>query len=153
MARTRYVKAEAELVRQREDRLDNILFECLEIMKMPEKWAIDRQGNFNIVYPHPMVKREANRIEGIQYLPHKSYNLPIVLLERLLYWEEITKGIALKGNRKPYTKVTPNMVAEIVKLREQGLTMGKIAKQVGVSEHSVRHYLRAGQKQIEAVAN
>jgi hypothetical protein len=154
VAKRGQTKAEAEKVKQYEDRLDNVLFECMEIMKRPEKWAIDRQGNFTIVYPHPIVNREANRIEGVKYLPHKSYYLPDVLLERQRYWEDLIKGTKVKdGERKPYTKVTPAMVAEILRLIDRGLAFTKIAKQVGVSDYSVKKYTTQHQEQTEAVAN
>ncbi|HDX9655145.1 TPA: hypothetical protein ROY23_005712 [Bacillus wiedmannii] len=83
MPKERITKAEAEIVRQREKRLDNVLFKCLEIMKMPEKWEMAKDGNMITVYPHPIVKREGYRVDGIQYLPNKSYYFPDVLLERL----------------------------------------------------------------------
>jgi len=159
MAKKRPTKVEMEIVTQREDRLDNILFECLEIMKRPEKWAIDRQGNFVNVYPHPIVYREAHKIEGVEYLPHKSYKLPAVLLERLVYWEDLTKGETKvkgkrgykqqTGSRKPYTRVTPAMVTEIVTLRGQGLSLSLIGEQVGVSEYTVNRYLKA--QEVEAI--
>lgn len=145
------VKAEAEIVRQREDRLDNILFECLEIMKRPEKWAIDRQGNFITVYPHPIVNREANRLK-VKYLPHKSISLPEVLLERLIYWEDLTapkiriiSTIVSPAERKVYVKPTPAMVAEMLRMKDKGLSNAEVARQIGVSEPTARKYTRQHQ--------
>jgi hypothetical protein len=159
MAKNGQLKAEAEKVRQYEDRLDNILFECMEIMKRPEKWAMDRQGNFITVYPHPIVNREANSLK-VKYLPHKSYNLPEVLLERLIYWEyltapkvRITPTTESSTERKVYVKPTPAMVAEMLRLKDTGYSNAEVARQVGVSEPTARKYTRLYQEQIEAVAN
>jgi hypothetical protein len=159
MAKRGQIKAEAEKVRQYEDRLDNVLFECMEIMKRPGKWAIDRQGNFITVYPHPIVNREANSLK-VKYLPHKSYNLPEVLLERLIYWEDLTAPkvkvaptVNNSTERKAYVKPTPAMVAEMLRMKDKGFSNAEVARQVGVSEPTARKYTRQHQEQIEAVAN
>lgn len=107
------VTAEQEKVIRREDSLDNVYFQCLEIMRMPDKWSIDKDGNIIIVYPHPIVSREAYRVEGINYLPHKSYYLPDVLLERHLYWDEILTP-KQKGRPKK-VRVTKTMNLKNVK--------------------------------------
>jgi hypothetical protein len=141
-------RSEMEKVQRTEDRLDNILFQCQEILRMPEKWAIDKQGNIITVYPHPIVKREAKRIEGIQYLPHNSYSLPDVLLGRLNYWESIldkTKPKAPKKknpNRKPYVKVTDEIKETIVCMSNKGASTTEIVKAVGVSKTTVERYVK-----------
>jgi hypothetical protein len=79
------------------------------------------------------------------------------LLERLIYWEDLTKSIPIKeateGRRKPYVRITSKMVAEMVMLREQGLSIHNIAVQLGVSDYSVRSHLNLHQEQSEAMAN
>lgn len=168
-------KAEQEIVKQREDRFDNVLFQCLEIMKMPEKWAMDKDNNIITVYPHPIVKREGYRVEGIQYLPHKSYHLPNVLLDRLFYWESLTMityfkdavkhvPIKKKRGRKPKVKdvnapavvgrpkkYTPQDVMQWVELREQGLSLREIAEITGVPQQSLSYYTRKYMSEAVAI--
>lgn len=142
------VTAEQEKVIRREDSLDNVYFQCLEIMRMPDKWSIDKDGNIIIVYPHPIVSREAYRVEGINYLPHKSYYLPDVLLERHLYWEEIlakevkkTKAPKARKQGRPI-KHTAESVKEWIELREQGLTFQQIGAIVGAKGSTVSFYIK-----------
>lgn len=84
MRNKRETAQQSDAVIRREDSLDLVLFECMEIMRKPTRWGIDINNNIIELYPHPIVKREAYRVDGIEYLPHKSYNLPDVLLERLI---------------------------------------------------------------------
>ena len=147
-----------EAVAKREDRLDVVYFECLEIMKMPEKWKVGKRGNIIAVYPHPIVSREAYRVEGIQYLPHKSYYLPEVLMARHIYWEDLLNNDAkpdvarIAKTRKPIkTKVvvTEELRAEIVRMANSGIPSKEIAEAVGASRTTVNNYIRKHRELIK----
>jgi hypothetical protein len=139
-------KAELEKVMRREDSLDVVYFQCLEIMRMPEKWSIDKDGNIIIVYPHPIVSREAYKVDGIKYLPHKSYYLPDVLLERHIYWKDIlavgkkTKAKTKKKGRP--TKHTAEEAKAWQELKEQGLSLHKIGEMVGAKASTINYYIK-----------
>jgi hypothetical protein len=153
-------KSEEDIVMQRENRLDNLLFECMEIMRSPEKWAVDGQGNIINVYPHPIVEREAREIKEIVYKPHKSYYLPDVLLERAIYWEGIleqakkkahrttAKGTKVIGRPKKYSEA---QAIEWAELREQGLTLAEIAKQSGAKPSTVSYYVNKLKVKLQEV--
>lgn len=123
------------MVEFRNAKLDKVLKKCIAVMEMPEKWAMDQANKMNIVYPHPIVAREAYRVSGIQYLPHKSYMLPDVLLERLIYWEEVeeAKPRLIKGK----AVVTEDNVQRWQDLRMQGKTYKEIAEITGVKIYTV----------------
>jgi len=52
--------------------------------------------------------------------------------------DKVRHGTALLGERNPQTKLTPSAVVEIRALREQGVSLMKIAERHGVSKANVR---------------
>jgi hypothetical protein len=131
---TTKAKREQEIVERAQDRLDNVYFQCVEIMRMPSKWAIDKNNNIIPVYPHPVVKREGYRVERIEYLPYKSFYLPDVLMQRHYYWQEQTSRNATPPTKEDAIKWS--------KMRQSGMTYSKIAEQAGVKPHTVSYYIK-----------
>ena len=140
-------KTELEIVTFRNSRLDKVLKDCLSVMEMPKKWSIDKDGKIIHVYPHPIVTREAYRVKGIQYLPHKSFMLPDVLLERLIHWEEVQENWVVKGKND----ITQDDVLKWQELRMQGKSYTKIAEMAGVTAGVVSYRLKKLQVSTEAV--
>lgn len=155
---TRMTKQQAEAVIQRDDSLDLVLYECMEIMKQDTKWGMDRDGKMTELYPHPIVSREAHRVSGVKYLPHKSYYLPEVLLERLIVLEDeiekVNKPRAVRAGKlgRP-SKHTADEVKQWVELRKQGATLGRIAKAFQTTQSTVSNNLTKYYAEQEAKQN
>lgn len=137
----RMTKAEAEKIRMYEDRLDLLLFQCMEIAKRPVKRGMSAQADFIDLYPHPIVNRECTQIVKVEYKPYKSYLLPAPLLERLAVLEEDIEKAEKKAKRESKAKAKAKAklgrqsnhsietVKEWTELREQGVTLKEIPKQ------------------------
>jgi hypothetical protein len=149
-----------ETVIARENKHDNILYKCMEIAKLPTKWGVDKDNNICILYPHPIVAREAIRIDGIEYKPYKTYLLPEVLLERLVVLEdEIEAYVMAQAKPKAVStgkvgrpcKHTSDEVREWVQLKESGVSFTKIAEQYNTSQGTVSNYVKKYKAEQEAM--
>jgi hypothetical protein len=91
---------EKDAVYHWENKMDNLLYDCLEITKnMPTKWGIDKNNNMCILYPVPTFNQDCT-IKGIEYVPHKAMYLPDILSERLEILEDEIEAVNAPKKRK-----------------------------------------------------
>jgi DNA invertase Pin-like site-specific DNA recombinase len=67
----------------------------------------------------------------------------IAEFERSLISERVRSGIAkarAQGKRHGRPKISPETIKEMKHLRKQGMSLNKIAKQLGVSHQTVANY-------------
>lgn len=151
-----------------EDRLDDVLFECLEILKKPAKKRLTNKGIFD-VYPVPMISNDGFNLLGVQYLQHRNILLPDSLWSRYLYWDELLEqshGRKKRGRPALHTTVDTNLLQFVetkpiykninrqkrgysqedvdkwARSREAGLTLKQIANEAGCSIPTISSYLK-----------
>lgn len=138
-------KLEAERVAEYEDRLDVLLYKCLEKAQLPIKRGLNKDGVFVDLYPHPVVNSTCKYIEKVVYKPYKSYLLPAPLLERLAILEdekELADSKPKKTKKTVEDRPSLETVKEWVELKDQGMTLSKIAKQYNVKLNAVGYQIR-----------
>lgn len=136
-----------EFTEIREDELDLLLFDVLEILQeTPTKWAVDKSNNLYLVYPHPVVSN--GRITGVEYKAHRSYYFEDAeLFERYIALQEDIAKANSKSDRRGTgrgrpSKYSTEKIAEWVKLKEQGYSYKSISKSIQINETTVGRYVR-----------
>ncbi|WP_182006113.1 helix-turn-helix domain-containing protein [Priestia aryabhattai] len=139
----------AEEQMRHEDLLDNRLYEALEVMEMPTKWGMNREGDFTELFPCPVFKD--GRVSGIEYRTTKAVELPEELLERLCLLEDEIEGVVTQPTNSP-NKFTPEDAVKMLELREQGVTYREIGEMINVSINTVKNYVKKHKKNNNKVA-
>ncbi|KUP06196.1 hypothetical protein Q75_09710 [Bacillus coahuilensis p1.1.43] len=142
-------KHNVEKQRQLEDRLDEKLFEIMEMVSKPEKFGITLDGRVIDVYPHVFLD-SLYCIKKVEYKPFKyllEQELPQELFKRYEQLLKDTKQVNHKvykdsTSRKNYVKVSPEMSQRIVELYQQGVTRQEICYEVGVSRSAVNSHIK-----------
>ncbi|MCE7793454.1 hypothetical protein K8O68_13595 [Salipaludibacillus sp. CUR1] len=53
-------------------KIQDCLKDCIEVLEQPEKWAIDRNHNIKVIYPHPVIKDR--KVIGTEYKDSKYFS-------------------------------------------------------------------------------
>ncbi|MDF2544439.1 MAG: hypothetical protein K0S47_4157 [Herbinix sp.] len=134
-----------------EDMLDEVLFDCYDIMTLPSKLRLTNKGKILKVYPHPICSENGYVVLGVQYLPHRSYYLPDALLDRVIYWDDLLDAIATKVKKQTKSKVkvlgrpalyTAEDARQWAEMKKSGMTLKKIEELTGVKSHNITSYLK-----------
>lgn len=152
------MKKNKEIAKRWEDRLDQLLYECLEVQRMPEKWSINKDNRMVTVYPHPKVNYECTRITHIEYKQSREYKLPKLLQERQRVLNAEVKNTSIYkkavSHKKPSScKKTSNLekqisytrdiglIKEWVDMRKSGKTLKEIGDQYSISSAIVTYFI------------
>ena len=116
--------------------MDEVLFECLDILKGNSKMRLTSNGKITEVYPVPVFSKIQGGgfyIKGVVYEPFQSVVLPEPIFQRLIYWEDLatTAPEVLKGRPLKYTS---EEIQEWVRLKQSGLKLMAISELTGVKQ-------------------
>ncbi|MGP4068367.1 transposase [Halobacillus sp. B29] len=138
----------------REDELDLLLFDVLEILQeTPTKWTVDKDNNLYVVYPHPVISND--RITGVEYKPHKNYYFEDAeLFDRYIALQNAivkkSKKKKVSGGRGRPSKFSTEQIAEWAKLKDQGYRYKDIAEITDVHATTIGSYVRKYKKEQKA---
>lgn len=144
-------KEQKEIREMWEDRLEQLLFECLEIQRLPEKWSIDKNNNVVTVYPHPKVDYKCTKVLEIVYKQKKQIDLPSLLEERLRVLKVQIKD-AQKSKRKIRYKRDIDKIRNWVQMYDSGVSIKEIGNQYSISCSKVKQFIEKYQKDNEEQA-
>ena len=142
-----------EFTEVREDELDLLLFDVLEILQeTPTKWAVDKDNNLYVVYPHPVISND--RLTGVEYKAHENYYFedPELFERYIALQEDIAKADKKKkasGRGRP-PKFSPEQIAEWARLKDQGYSYKEIAESTNVANNTIGRYVRKYKQEQQA---
>ncbi|MFC0235141.1 hypothetical protein [Fictibacillus phosphorivorans] len=122
------------------------LFNVLEVLKQPNKWAIGNDGKIIDVYPHPVLNDEL-RIVGIEYKKEKNYLLPEELLEVYCKLQDKIESVNKHRGAKNYyvkgkkSKYPAEVIEQWIQMREFGCSYPVIAEKYNVPLGSVSYHI------------
>lgn len=141
---------ELQIVRQRLDRLDNLLFKAMEVLQSGEKWSVTPEGILVTVYPHPVISIREMRITGIKYSQNKKFVLPQLLEDRLDKLNADIKLVKKFKKDNPTRRVSPSkhkdVIARWLEQYYEGVTKEEIAVIYGVPETTISRYVNKYRK-------
>jgi len=161
MALTKEQKEQQAIVTNREDLWDVLLWKALEVSKMPSKWKINtKTGELVEVFPVPVFRQNCT-IQAIEYRENKSFMLPNALLDRLIANEDLIESVEHKAEKEAvkkaegkapqgrHKKCSPELIKEMVELKEAGATYRELTEKFGVSSSTLSNYILEYRKEQE----
>ncbi len=138
-------KSSKDTIEEIEDRLDIVLFECLEILKMNSKKRLTRKGIIDI-YPVPVISKDCLTVLGVQYLPNRNLYLPDEIFCRLVYWDDFLESTA--KNAKKRARPTAKDAKKWASMKDAGMKLKEIEELTGKKSSTISYYIKKYAKAV-----
>lgn len=165
-----YKSLETAYNEQIEQVLEDKLLNILEVLELPTKWSIDKDGNVIDIYPHPVLN-VANDVIGVQYKKDKAFLIPDGLYDVYSSMMSEIEAVdeAFKNKHKAVkNQEAMNMENKKVKVNKSvkqaqaeslmflwlgqaqaGISIEEIAKKSAFTAPTIRKYIKKAQEVIK----